>query len=732
MGMALVMCGVMGFGVFDGVVTAHVKKSVAPIGGKENGGTDLWEREVPKSVAPIGGPLPHVPHAGGSRGAPRDLIPLYPPLSLSLSNTLSFTLNFPFLLPLNPTQPPLLDHHQISERGKKMPKKRKTKEVNQPELHIVNYLGDPNHASRMLECDHLHPPDPYNQIVEAQLRETGFYYVSQIGVIKGQSAMITALIERWRPETHTFHFPVGECAVTLEDVAVILGLPTNGLPVTGPTMSSFEALEAECLHHFGVAPRKNECRGSFIKLTWFRGVRDRIVLNDVVSMQMATRVDCKEMDGPLTLLVSWAWIRLPFLAPIPGNPRAFPIANMWHNWDRQNYAYRYKTLAQYRRLLDDLEEGQAYGIGYIEPDVIPLAIHHNSVVWSATVPLISFECIEWHATDRVRRQFGLTQGVPSEVQDLGASHGEVLTGPKNQDWANTHSRWVMQWTNRYSHILSEDLEHLHYPRSSTTTTTTGTRTGTGTGGRTSTTTATGAATSGVEYFAPYVPYTHPSDYYSASVPSHHQFWGGPHSEYGEQPSFSQLLGLMASGSHQSHSGNYIDIPTDHQAHFGGVTPARRSLDLGYLGRTSSDNSGARMSVDSSRSNEATGGIIQSGNPRRIPMTMIHESHRAVHQDEVEDESEDESEDEGDDEDESEDEGNDADESEDEGGDEDDDPADEDTAPSAGTATSEKGKGYNLRADPPRRSANRYTPSAFKRIAKKCRKIYKDIKWAPRK
>ncbi|XP_029153346.2 protein MAIN-LIKE 1-like [Arachis hypogaea] len=595
-------------------------------------------------------------------------------------------------------------------------------------------------ASRMLMCDHLHPPDPYNQIVEAQLRETGFYYVSQIGVIKGQSAMINALIERWRPETHTFHFPVGECAVTLEDVAVILGLPTNGLPVTGPTMSSFEALEAECLHHFGVAPSKNECRGSFIKLTWFRGVRDRIVLNDDVSMQMyvkchimllfgkvifadksgagvhwkflpllrnfgqiiqfswgsaclahlyrslcrATRVDCKEMDGPLTLLVSWAWIRLPFLAPIPGNPRVFPIANRWHNWDRQNYAYRYKTLAHYRRLLDDLEEGQAYGIGYIDPDVIPLAIRHNSVVWSTTVPLISFECIEWHATDKVRRQFGLTQGVPSEVQDLGASHGEVLTGPKNQDWTNTHSRWVMQWINRYSHILSEDLEHLHYPleiymhwyREAY-------------GDHLQLSNLVFEENpegppppppppapepepepvavpppppppepphQGVEYFAPYVPYTHPSDYYSASVPSHHQFWGGPHSEYGEQPSFSQLLGLMASGSHQSHSGNYIDIPTDHQAHFGGITPARRSLDLGYRGRTSSDNSGARMSVDSSRSNEAAGGIIQSGNPRRIPMTLIHESHRAVHQDEVEDESEDEV----DDEDESEDEGDDAD------------------------------------------------------------------------
>ncbi|RYR04903.1 hypothetical protein Ahy_B06g084714 isoform B [Arachis hypogaea] len=97
--------------------------------------------------------------------------------------------------------------------------------------------------------------------------------------------MINALIERWRPETHTFYFSVGECVVTLEDVAIILGLLTNGLPVTGPTMSSFEALKAECLHQFGVAPRKTDCRGNFIKLTWFRGLKDRIVLNDDVHIQ---------------------------------------------------------------------------------------------------------------------------------------------------------------------------------------------------------------------------------------------------------------------------------------------------------------------------------------------------------------------------------------------------------------------------------------------------------------
>ncbi|QHO02060.1 uncharacterized protein DS421_13g420610 [Arachis hypogaea] len=378
----------------------------------------------------------------------------------------------------------------------------------------------------MLMCDHLHPPDPYNQIVESQLRETGFYYVSQIGVIKGQSAMINALIERWRPETHTFHFPVGECAVILEDVAVIFGLPTNGLPVTGPTMSSFEALEAECLHQFGIAPRKTDCRGSFIKLKWFRGLKDRIVLNDDVHMQMYVKCHIMLLFGTILFadksgaVVHWKFLPL--------------LRNFGDGWSTDTVGH----LGLDPATISSADSGQspsvsnckqAYGIRDIDPDIIPLAIRHNSVIWSATVPLISFECIEWHATDRVRRQFGWTQGVPNQERDLGASHGEVLTGPKNQDWADTHSLWVMQWTNRYNYTLSDDLEHLHYPLEiymhwyreafsdhlqlsnlvfeenpegpppppSPE-----------------------PPQQGVEYFAPYVPDTHPSNYYSASVPAH--------------------------------------------------------------------------------------------------------------------------------------------------------------------------------------------------------------------
>ena len=55
-----------------------------------------------------------------------------------------------------------------------------------------------------------------------------FYEISRIRGINIDHGLISALLERWRRETHTFHLCVGEMKPTLQDVAMLIGLPIDG------------------------------------------------------------------------------------------------------------------------------------------------------------------------------------------------------------------------------------------------------------------------------------------------------------------------------------------------------------------------------------------------------------------------------------------------------------------------------------------------------------------------
>nr|XP_016485250.1 PREDICTED: serine/threonine-protein phosphatase 7 long form homolog [Nicotiana tabacum] len=68
----------------------------------------------------------------------------------------------------------------------------------------------------------------FHSRVVQRLRDTGFYRTFEIGWLQLDWSLTTALIEKWRPETHTFHLPIGETTITLQDVQQFTGFRPQG------------------------------------------------------------------------------------------------------------------------------------------------------------------------------------------------------------------------------------------------------------------------------------------------------------------------------------------------------------------------------------------------------------------------------------------------------------------------------------------------------------------------
>ncbi|CAN1777783.1 Protein MAIN-LIKE 2, partial [Linum perenne] len=84
--------------------------------------------------------------------------------------------------------------------------------------------------------------------------------------------LVTTLLERWRPETNTFHHIQGKTTITLEDVEVLTELPATGLPVT--TAPDRRSPSDICEQWLGVAPPAKAISSTTVRVSWVKGLFD--------------------------------------------------------------------------------------------------------------------------------------------------------------------------------------------------------------------------------------------------------------------------------------------------------------------------------------------------------------------------------------------------------------------------------------------------------------------------
>ncbi|KAK5772736.1 hypothetical protein PVK06_049030 [Gossypium arboreum] len=114
-------------------------------------------------------------------------------------------------------------------------------------------IGKPRKTGKRLEKNYL--------------REAGFWHVATIGQgCKLDSKLISALIERWRLKTYTFHLLCGECTITLEDERLQLRLSVDGSALTRSTQSADWG--AVCYDLLGAIP--DNIYGVRIEMGWLR------------------------------------------------------------------------------------------------------------------------------------------------------------------------------------------------------------------------------------------------------------------------------------------------------------------------------------------------------------------------------------------------------------------------------------------------------------------------------
>ncbi|RYQ88328.1 hypothetical protein Ahy_B09g095585 isoform H [Arachis hypogaea] len=290
---------------------------------------------------------------------------------------------------------------------------------------------------------------PLHDRIIPYLKRAGLYHLARLNAhwFWLDEPLVSAFIERWWPETHTFHMPFKECTITLQDVAYQLRLPVDGHAVSGcmtdfheqfrvlPADASEETVRIYARAYIMMLLSTQlfmDKSANRVHLRWLPFVAR---LDDMGSYSWGAaalawlyRCMCRvanrnvtNLAGPLQLLQSWIFWRFPMLRPPGFDAFFFPLAS-----------------------------SSVDVLAVIHPEILT---EEHSWLWRAVTNLIYFAVIEWHQVDRVFPQLGGVQHLPEPMLNIEYLHSK--DGRGGDRWFPTYYRtWHQHWDDRVRSVLS--------------------------------------------------------------------------------------------------------------------------------------------------------------------------------------------------------------------------------------------------------------------------------------
>ncbi|QHO08226.1 uncharacterized protein DS421_14g470710 [Arachis hypogaea] len=239
--------------------------------------------------------------------------------------------------------------------------------------------------------------------IRPYLRRAGFEYVAYMVEFEHDWPLASALIERWRLESHTFHLPCGEMTITLQDVAYQLGLRIDGDPLLGVVP--------------GPDDRQSHTKWT-VKLTWFQNTERLMRYTRGYIMQLIGGMLFPDASDS-QVHIRW----LPLLEDLKMCGRL--------SWGRRCW------LGCIARCAGPWSMASAIWVEwtpYADPQLIglvPPAIAKAELSLTVVCPLLCFAIVEWHQVYRAVRQFGGLQHIltrPLNIDDIVSSYGKLCIG----------------------------------------------------------------------------------------------------------------------------------------------------------------------------------------------------------------------------------------------------------------------------------------------------------------